>query len=147
MILDDYIELVGMPTGGAVRVSLGIASNFADVERFMAFAMSSVSSVRSRTISTAVVRSRPSPAFSSFAPVEDVRRTLTPQLRTDLGETLLIVIDLGRGKNRLGASCFAQVMQQIGNQAPTSNTSGESAAGARCRLPIHSAIGKPRRIG
>ena len=38
MILDDYIERVGMPTGGAVRVSLGIASNFADVERFMAFA-------------------------------------------------------------------------------------------------------------
>jgi molybdenum cofactor sulfurtransferase len=38
MILDDYIELVGMPTGGAVRVSLGIASNFADVERFIDFA-------------------------------------------------------------------------------------------------------------
>ena len=38
MILDDYIERIGMPTGGAVRVSLGIASNFADVYRFIAFA-------------------------------------------------------------------------------------------------------------
>ena len=38
MILDDYIQLVGMPTGGAVRVSLGLATNFADVHRFMAFA-------------------------------------------------------------------------------------------------------------
>jgi molybdenum cofactor sulfurtransferase len=38
MILDDYIELVGMPTGGAVRVSLGLATNFADVYRFMRFA-------------------------------------------------------------------------------------------------------------
>jgi selenocysteine lyase/cysteine desulfurase len=38
MILDDYIELVGMPTGGAVRVSLGLATNFADVYRFMTFA-------------------------------------------------------------------------------------------------------------
>ena len=38
MILDDYIRLIGMPTGGAVRVSLGIATNFADVYRFMAFA-------------------------------------------------------------------------------------------------------------
>jgi molybdenum cofactor sulfurtransferase len=38
MILDDYIELVGMPTGGAVRVSLGLATNFADVYRFMSFA-------------------------------------------------------------------------------------------------------------
>ena len=38
MILDDYIGLVGMPTGGAIRASLGIATNFADVFRFMAFA-------------------------------------------------------------------------------------------------------------
>ena len=38
MIVDDYFGLVGMPTGGAVRVSLGIATNFADVRRFMAFA-------------------------------------------------------------------------------------------------------------
>jgi molybdenum cofactor sulfurtransferase len=38
MILDDYIRLVGMPTGGAVRVSLGLATNFADVYRFMHFA-------------------------------------------------------------------------------------------------------------
>ena len=38
MILDDYLALIGMPTGGAVRVSLGLASNFADVYRFMAFA-------------------------------------------------------------------------------------------------------------
>ncbi len=38
MILDDYIRLIGMPTGGAVRVSLGLATNFADVYRFMDFA-------------------------------------------------------------------------------------------------------------
>ena len=55
---------------------------------------------------------------SSFAPVTDVRKTLTPQLRTDLGDTSLILIDLGRGKNRLGASALAQVTQQLGNDAP-----------------------------
>src|SRR5262249_54525763 len=38
MILDDYLGRVGMPSGGAVRVSLGIASTFADLYRFMAFA-------------------------------------------------------------------------------------------------------------
>jgi molybdenum cofactor sulfurtransferase len=38
MILDDYIRLVGVPTGGAVRASLGLASNFADVYRFVSFA-------------------------------------------------------------------------------------------------------------
>jgi molybdenum cofactor sulfurtransferase len=38
MILDDYLRKVGMPTGGAVRVSLGVATNFRDVYRFMGFA-------------------------------------------------------------------------------------------------------------
>jgi selenocysteine lyase/cysteine desulfurase len=37
MILDDYIRLVGMPTGGAVRVSLGLVTNAADIDRFLAF--------------------------------------------------------------------------------------------------------------
>jgi len=55
---------------------------------------------------------------SAFAPVYDIRKSLTPQLRTDAGDTVLIAIDLGRGKNRLGASCFAQVMQQLGNETP-----------------------------
>jgi phosphoribosylformylglycinamidine synthase len=55
---------------------------------------------------------------TAFAPVVDVRRCLTPQLRTDLGDTLLIAIDLGRGKHRLGASCLAQVIGQVGNDAP-----------------------------
>ena len=38
MSLDDYIEEVGLPSGGAIRVSLGIATNFADVFRFVRFA-------------------------------------------------------------------------------------------------------------
>jgi molybdenum cofactor sulfurtransferase len=38
MSLDDYISALGLPSGGAVRASLGLASNFADVERFSAFA-------------------------------------------------------------------------------------------------------------
>ncbi|WP_420473357.1 phosphoribosylformylglycinamidine synthase [Noviherbaspirillum sp. ST9] len=55
---------------------------------------------------------------SAFAPVPDVRLSLTPQLRKDLGDTALILIDLGRGKNRMGASALTQVMQQIGNDVP-----------------------------
>ncbi len=56
--------------------------------------------------------------ISGFAPVSDVRRTLTPQLRTDLGETDLILIDLGKGANRLGASALAQVYKQVGHHGP-----------------------------
>lgn len=56
--------------------------------------------------------------ISSFARVEDVRLTKTPQLRTDLGETSLIFIDLGLGKNRLGGSALAQVYRQLGKETP-----------------------------
>ncbi len=52
---------------------------------------------------------------SAFAPVSDVRRTLTPQLRTDRGPTRLLLIDLGKGANRLGGSCLAQVYKQLGH--------------------------------
>ncbi|GAB4345048.1 MAG: phosphoribosylformylglycinamidine synthase [Gammaproteobacteria bacterium] len=55
---------------------------------------------------------------SAFAPVTDIRRTLTPQLRTDCGDTDLICIDLGRGANRLGGSALAQVYGQLGHHAP-----------------------------
>jgi phosphoribosylformylglycinamidine synthase len=55
---------------------------------------------------------------SAFAPVADVRASLTPQLRTDCGDTVLLLIDLGNGKNRLGGSAVAQVYGVIGDQAP-----------------------------
>ena len=56
--------------------------------------------------------------ISAFANTQDVRKTLTPQLRTDLGETALILIDLGNGKNRMGGSSLAQVYSQLGDSAP-----------------------------
>ncbi|OZY85994.1 phosphoribosylformylglycinamidine synthase [Cellvibrio mixtus] len=55
--------------------------------------------------------------ISAFAPVVDVRQTLTPQLRTDKGATDLILVDLGNGKNRLGGSILAQVYNQLGDVA------------------------------
>ncbi|MBX3249332.1 MAG: phosphoribosylformylglycinamidine synthase [Myxococcales bacterium] len=55
---------------------------------------------------------------SAFAPVEDVRRALTPELRRDAGDTRLLLIDLGAGKNRLGGSALAQVHATIGERAP-----------------------------
>ena len=56
--------------------------------------------------------------ISAFAPVTDVRRTLTPELRADAGETTMLLVDLGRGKNRLGASGLAQVYGRLGAEPP-----------------------------
>ena len=55
---------------------------------------------------------------SAFAPVTDVRRSLTPQLRTDAGDTVLLLVDLGAGQNRLGGSILAQVYGQFGDRVP-----------------------------
>ena len=56
--------------------------------------------------------------ISAFAPVEDARRTLTPQLRTEKGATRLLLVDLGFGRKRLAGSALAQVYGQVGNEAP-----------------------------
>lgn len=55
--------------------------------------------------------------ISAFAPVSDVRKTLTPELKR-APETMLLFFDLAKGKQRLGASAFAQVFQQLGDAAP-----------------------------
>ncbi len=56
--------------------------------------------------------------ISAFSPVQDCRNTLTPQLRTDKGETSLLLIDLGRRQNRIGGSALAQVYKQTGRTTP-----------------------------
>ncbi len=55
---------------------------------------------------------------TAFAAVTDARASLTPRLRTDAGETELLLVDLGNGRNRLGGSILAQVYSRFGNSAP-----------------------------
>lgn len=57
--------------------------------------------------------------ISAFARCEDIRKTLTPQLRTDKGDTALVFVTLSDNQNRLGGSCLAQVYRQLGNKCPT----------------------------
>ncbi|MGH8556914.1 MAG: phosphoribosylformylglycinamidine synthase [Methylococcales bacterium] len=71
-----------------------------------------------------VVRAPVSLIVSAFARVSDIRLTLTPRLVLDRGDTQLILIDLGCGKNRLGASALAQVYSQIGTESPDLEDSG-----------------------
>ena len=56
--------------------------------------------------------------ISAFANTQDVRKTLTPQLITNKGDSSLILIDLGDGQNRMGGSALAQVFVETGNQCP-----------------------------
>jgi phosphoribosylformylglycinamidine synthase len=77
---------------------------------------------------------------SAFAPVRDVRCTLTPQLRTDQGETKLLFVDLGGGRNRLGGSALAQVHRAVGSTPP------DLEDPAALRSFFH-AVGELRRSG
>ncbi|MCL2310195.1 MAG: phosphoribosylformylglycinamidine synthase [Proteobacteria bacterium] len=55
---------------------------------------------------------------TAFAQVDDVRRTLAPQLQLDDGETQLLWLDPTRGRRRLGGSALAQVYGQVGDETP-----------------------------
>lgn len=57
---------------------------------------------------------------SGFAPVRDIRRTLTPVL-SDIADNQLLLIDLGEGMNRLGGSCLSQVYNVTGSITPDVN--------------------------
>ena len=54
---------------------------------------------------------------TAFAATPDARKTLTPQLQTDVASKL-VLIDLGAGKNRMGGSSLAQVYGEVGDTAP-----------------------------
>jgi phosphoribosylformylglycinamidine synthase len=56
--------------------------------------------------------------ITGFARVSDARRVLTPQLRMDRGDTELWLIDLGAGRDRLGASALSQVFNRLGGVPP-----------------------------
>ncbi|PTU75517.1 phosphoribosylformylglycinamidine synthase [Pseudomonas mangrovi] len=105
--LYDTVAAVGMQLCPALGISIPVGKDSM--------------SMKTRWQEEGVDKSVTSPlslVISGFAPVQDVRRTLTPQLRLDKGETDLILIDLGRGQNRMGGSILAQTHAQLGQQVP-----------------------------
>jgi phosphoribosylformylglycinamidine synthase len=58
--------------------------------------------------------------ISAFAPVLDVKKTWTPQLKrySEVGETILFFVDLGLAHRSLGGSALAQTFKQIGDESP-----------------------------
>lgn len=54
--------------------------------------------------------------ITAFSPVVDVRKGVTADLKK--GKSLLLLLDLGKGKNRLGCSALARVYNQVGNECP-----------------------------
>ena len=64
---------------------------------------------------------------TAFAPVDDVRLAVTPELQAD-PDSVLLLVDLGFGRNRLGASALAQVYATVGDEAPNVDDAGNLRA-------------------
>jgi len=77
----------------------------------------SMSTIWEEKGSKKVVTSPVSLIVSAFAPCEDVRKSLTPELQK-IENSILILADLGQGKNRMGASIACEVFSQIGGEVP-----------------------------
>jgi phosphoribosylformylglycinamidine synthase len=103
--LYDTVQAVGMELCPALGISVPVGKDSL--------------SMRTRWNDDGEVKQVTAPVsliVSAFATLADVRPTLTPQLQP--GDTTLILIDLGKGKNRLGGSMLAQVLNQFGNEVP-----------------------------
>ncbi|MEJ5114810.1 phosphoribosylformylglycinamidine synthase [Erwinia billingiae] len=78
--------------------------------------------------------------ITAFARVEDVRRTVTPQLQPQQDNALLL-IDLGKGINALGATALSQVYRQLGDK-PADVRDAQQLAGFFNAMQVLVADGK-----
>lgn len=105
--LFDTVQAVGMDFCPALGVSIPVGKDS------LSMRTSWQEAGRSKEVTAPL-----SLIVSAFAAVEDVRDTVTPELRLDAGDTRLLLVDLGRGRNRLGGSALAQVYGETGDTAP-----------------------------
>ncbi|MDQ6996229.1 MAG: phosphoribosylformylglycinamidine synthase, partial [Mariprofundus sp.] len=105
--LYDTVKAVGMELCPALGISIPVGKDSL-----------SMKSVWNQHGETTEMTSPLSLIVSAFAPVRDIRKTLTPEIKLNQGATDLMLIDLGEGKNRLGGSALAQVYGATGDAVP-----------------------------
>ena len=104
--LFDTVRAVGMELCPALGIAIPVGKDSLSMKTVWKDAQAE----RSMTAPMSLI-------VTAFAPVADVRLTLTPQLKLE-ADSRLILIDLGVGQNRMGGSVLAQVHQCMGEQAP-----------------------------
>ena len=104
--LFEAVQAVGMELCPALRVTIPVGKD-----------SMSMSTVWQDEVEEKRVTAPVSLIISAFARCTDIQLSLTPQLIQDR-DSSLILIDLGRGKNRLGSSILGQVYGQMGMETP-----------------------------
>ena len=105
--LFDAVEAVAMELCPALGISIPVGKD----------SLSMSTAWRDGSVERKVV-SPLSLVISAFAPVDDARLSLVPMLRTDIGESSLLLVDLGYGANRLGGSALALAHERLGAAPP-----------------------------
>jgi len=105
--LFDTVRAVGLELCPALGIAIPVGKD--------SLSMKTVWKQEDRDV---VMRAPLSLIITAFAPVLDIRQTLTPEWRRDRGDTRLLLIDLGQGRHRLGGSALAQVYGQLGDVCP-----------------------------
>ncbi|MGH8507354.1 MAG: phosphoribosylformylglycinamidine synthase [Gammaproteobacteria bacterium] len=103
--LYDAVRVVAMELCPALGIAIPVGKDSLSMKTVWADGERSVTAPQSLIV-------------SAFAPVADVRQSLTPQIQLCDEPTVLLLVDLGRGRNRLGGSCLAQVYGALGDMPP-----------------------------
>ncbi len=105
--LFDAVQAIGMELCPALDISIPVGKDSLSMQTTW-----QDDDTTQRTVSPVSL------VITGFARVGDVRRTLTPQLRLDRGSSMLWLIDLGAGRDRLGGSALTQVFNRSGGVPP-----------------------------
>lgn len=108
--LFEAVQAIGMELCPELKVSIPVGKDSTSMK-----ASWKDESGESKSVTAPV-----SVVISAFTPVEDVRNTWTPQLRRveEVGESILMFVDLAQGYHAMGGSALAQVLGHLGNEAP-----------------------------
>jgi phosphoribosylformylglycinamidine synthase len=115
--LFDTVRAVGMELCPALGIVIPVGKDSMSMHTRWTVPSGPDAALSSTGSQTRSVTAPLSLIVSAFAPVPDVRRAVTPQLRPEIDGELLLV-DLGAGRNRLGGSALALAWGQVGGAVP-----------------------------
>ncbi|MDR2580791.1 MAG: phosphoribosylformylglycinamidine synthase [Fibromonadaceae bacterium] len=107
--LYEAVQAVGMDFCPKIGIAIPVGKDS------MSMSMNWKSNGEKKTVTAPV-----SLIVSAFAPCEDVCKSLTPELQ-NIENTILILADLGQGKNRMGGSIACEVFNEFGGECPDAN--------------------------
>ncbi len=110
-----------LPHEGALLYDAAVAMSDLMIELGIAVDGGKDSLSMAADVSGEIVKAPGSLVVKGYAPVADIIKKLTPDIKK-AGQSLLVLLDLGQGKNRLGGSALAQAFDQLGNETPDVDT-------------------------